>query len=1117
MNNIIHYKIKKNNFRFLFLLLLSSFLLVSGTLFASDMPNDAPIEVMMKQKMVTITMENRPVRAVLQEIYKQSGISFAIDEIAEKSLTNLSINVKNVSVEQALNSLLKDSGYTYAIKNNMITLVRTQPTKQNKELSGITVKGKIIDDEKKPIAGATIIVIGTSIGAISDEKGEFSITCGKNVKAEVSFVGMITKLITLTDSNQNMIIAMEKDAIAVDDVVVTGLLPRKKSGFAGATTVITKADLKKVSTGNIFTTISTLDAGFKIDANNLAGSNPNVLPDFTIRGKGSFQNGSTAPIFIVDGFEVKAQKVFDMDINRIENITLLKDASATILYGSRASNGVIVIETTAPKAGQLTVTYDFKPTIGVVDLSGYDLMNATEKLDYERLAKFYDDDDVYALKRKEELYYKRYGAVLEGVDTYWLSQPVRNSFSHAHSLFVEGGAESIRYGIDVGYNKENGVMKESGRDRFNLGFSLIYRIKEKVTIKNYATYSYVNSYETPYGDYSIYSKLNPYERPRDSHGDLLPKLSDDITNPLYDAELPNRNGTKNHEFNEQFSVDWNVTDNLRLRGQIGILKGVGNRDKYRSPFASEYNQKDEKFVAIEKRGELSKGDSEFLNLSSNVTLNYNLNVGKHTLYFGGGVELTSNENNDYGFILTGFADDRYSDPAFGIRYKEDTRATSSEEASRAVGFFANLNYIYNDRFFADFSFRYDGSSKFGSENRFAPFWSIGAGWNIHKEKFINEKVIDMLKLRYSYGVTGNQEFEAYQAKTTYQFLTDRPYDAIIASGLLGYGNPNLKWQNQYQHNIGFDLGFLESRYRVSFNYYNKITEGMLADISVAPSVGILKDEDAGIPGNSYKANLGKIKNRGFEVNVNAVLIRKQESDLEWSAYLQGANNKNTLVEISNQLKGVNAANNEDKYVPKLVYEEGESMSAIKAVRSLGIDPGTGKEILLDKEGRITYDWNADDKVLCGDSEPAFFGNIGTNLFYKGWNMNLSLRYSLGADYYNRTLADRVEGANPAENADRRVLNDRWKEVGQHALYKNIKDYKTTYVTSRFVQRENMLETASISLSYEFRAAQLKKIKLNTLRLSFYANDLLRFSTIKQERGLEYPFQRSFVFGLNVSF
>lgn len=1078
------------------------------------------IEQLLQQKKVTINIKNTSIKTILYEIQKQSGVSFVFKDNSDSALNNMSLNVKDMSVEDALKTLLSNTQFTYNIIGETITIVK-KPTIRSSNQETINFSGKIIDVDNKPVIGATVLIAGTTNGAISDENGKFSIRAKDGDLVEISFTGFKPQTIRLSQNNKNLVVELKIDALAVDDVVVSGFFPRKLSGYAGTLTVIKKEELKKVSTGNIFTTISALDAGFKINENNLQGSNPNAIPDFTIRGKGSFQNGSTAPIFILDGFEVSSQKIFDMDINRIETITLLKDASATILYGSRAANGVIVIETVAPKPGQLRVTYDFKPTIGFVDLSGYDLMNAREKLEYEKLAGLYipESNATHELDRVDKAYYEKYRAILEGTDTYWLSQPVQTSFSHAHSLFVEGGVDNLRYGIDAAYNGNSGVMKESGRDRTSIGLSLIYRIKDKVTIRNYLSMGFTNGYDSPYGSYSQYGLLNPYEKLYDNRGDIRPLLSNGDPNPMYDASLPNRNFDKTQQFREELSVEWFIIKGLRFRGQISFSKDNDKSDSYLSPLSSKYIMSGSynpetgmtEYTPLAKRGELSISNGESTNLSSNFTLNYNTVFGKKHIFFAGvGGEISEQSGATNGYIVTGFPDDRFSDPAFAIQYKEGTRASSNENTSRSVGLFANANYIFDDRFFADLSFRYDGSSRFGLDNKFAPFWSAGAGWNIHNEKsWFKSELIDLFKLRFSYGVTGNQEFSAYQAKTKLRFNTDRLYNNLITASIMGYGNPELKWQNQYQTNVGVDFGLNKSRFRISFNYYNKKTEGMLTSVTVAPSLGF--------QGDSFTANLGEIRNKGVELNFNAVLIRKPENDFEWSIMLQAAHNKNTLLKISQQLKSINEENNLNKNTPNAVYEEGESMSALKAVESMGIDPTTGQEIYLKKDGTVTFLWDSNDKILCGDTEPKVFGNFGTNLFYKGWNLNLIFNYQFGAEQYNRTLADRVEGSDPTKNADRRVLNDRWKKPGDHALYKNINNFSTTYISTRFVQKEQTLQLKSISLSYEFNKNLLSKYKINTLRLSFYANDIFRASTIKNERGLYYPFQQSYVFGLNVSF
>ena len=1075
---------------------------------------------------VTLKKQNASLEEIIWELKEQTKFVFLYSSADIATVKGIDIDMQNSQIDAILKKCLEGTDLQFVKENNAIIIRQANGKTAVPQVQSRKITGKVIDEDGNPLPGVAVLIEGTTIGVATDMDGKYDLTCPemKDIVLKFSYIGMKPKSVVV--GNKTVVdVTLESDSQEMDEVVVTGLLNRRKSGFAGTTTVISKQELAKVSTGNIFTTISTLDAGFKIEENNLDGSNPNKLPDFTIRGKGSFQNGSTAPIFILDGFEVTSQKVFDMDINRIESITLLKDASATILYGSRASNGVIVIETTAPKAGKLRVTYDFKPTIAIVDLTDYDLMNAREKLQYEKEAGLYtqeitpgyEDNDRREQVELDKAYYNRYKNIVEGVNTYWLSQPVKNAFSHAHSLFVEGGADNVRYGIDASYNQNKGVMKESGRDRFGLGFSLIYRIKDKITIKNYISYAHTHAYNSPYGSFSQYAKLNPYERIYNDNGELIPKLSDGDTNPLYDALLPNRNFTKDQEFREQLSVDWFICDGLRLKGQMAIVKGETSGEIYKSPFSAEflkttYNSESrvQEYLPIAERGYLSMTDGASFSYDGNVTLNYNTLVNeKHIIYAGAGLEVTQNDNNSHGFIMTGFPDDRYSDPAFAIQYKKETKPSSSESKSRAIGFFANGNYSYDDRYFADVSVRIDGSSKFGADKKYAPFWSAGAGWNVHNEKFFKHTKISMLKLRYSYGVTGNQEFSAYQAKTMFQFNTDRLYNSGISAALMGYGNPDLEWQNQYQSNYGFDFGYAKDRIRLQFNYYQKKTEGMLTSVSVAPSLGL--------PSNTFTSNLGKIQNKGVEVNLNAVLIRDQGKDFEWSVMLQAAHNKNKIMEISTALKNINEKNNQDKTTPAAVYEEGESMSAIKAVPSLGIDPTTGQELFMKKDGTITYTWDATDKGICGDSEPKVFGNVGTNLYWKGWNLNMVFKYDLGADYYNSTLAERVEGANPRYNADRRVLNNRWKEPGQHALYKNIKEYTTTYISSRFVQKENTLQLTSLSLSYDLNREWIRKFGLNTMRLSFYMNDVFRASTVKNERGLDYPFQRSFVFGLNIGF
>ena len=1074
---------------------------------------------------VSFEVENATLAEIIPIIERSTNYTFLYQDEQVERVKNLTFRFTDEDLRVVLEKCLEGTNLTYRIEDNTIILKagEPQPEASLPQVQERKLTGKVTDEAGVPLPGVTVVIEGTTVGTATDADGNYVLNCPEQegLTLVFSFVGMETQQIAVGEGNEINIV-MKSDMQEMEEVVVNGYFTRKTEGFAGAVTTIKKEDLQKVHTANIFTTLSALDAGFKITENNVMGSNPNTLPDFTIRGKGSFQEGSSAPLFILDGFETTIQKVYDMDVNRIESITILKDASATILYGSRAANGVVVIETVKPRPGQLRVTYDFKPAVDIADLTDYDLMNAAEKLEYERLAGLYDpvEGDLTTTYEREAQYYEKYKNVKEGVNTDWLAQPVRNAFSHTHSLLVEGGADNVLYSIDGFFDRNRGVMKGSGRDRYGLGFTLQYRIKDKIIIRNYASYSNTHAYDSPYGSFSTYAAANPYERPWFDNGELRPTLLNGSANPLYDASLPNRSLSDDEAFADNLSVDWIAGNGWRLIGSFRIEKGNTRGEVYRSPLSSDFLVEQDspneyldevtyEQVPLEQRGELSLSSGKYLNYTGKLTVNYNKQFReKHLLFFGAGAELSQNQTSAYSFTATGFADDRYSDPAFAIQFMEDSRPGSSESTTRSIGLLANINYIFDDRFFLDLSGRYDGSSLFGADKRWAPFWSIGGGWNIHKEHFwAVDNILDLLKLRVSYGVTGNQEFQAYQAQTMYQYQTGRLYNTLVPATLMGYGNENLKWQNQYTTNVGVDLGMWKNRLSFTFNYYYKKTDGMLAEITVAPSLGI--------PSNSFTSNLGEIENKGWEITLSGSPIRMPEQDLEWRVSFQASQNRNKLNKISNELKNLNELNNQEMEIPGNVYEEGESMTAIKAVPSLGIDPGTGQEIYVKKDGSLTTKWDAADKVLCGDTEPDVFGNISTNLYWKGFNLNAVFQYSIGGDVYNQTLSSRVEGANPSSNADRRVLNDRWTTPGQAALYRNIRDYSQTYISTRFVQRDNYLKLASLSLSYDLKKEWIQQLRLESVRVSFYMNDLFHASTVKQERGTSYPFARSFSFGLNI--
>ena len=332
------------------------------------------------------------------------------------------------------------------------------------------------------------------------------------------------------------------------------------------------------------------------------------------------------------------------------------------------------------------------------------------------------------------------------------------------------------------------------------------------------------------------------------------------------------------------------------------------------------------------------------------------------------------------------------------------------------------------------------------------------------------------------------------------------------------GNSNLQWEKTKTLDINLETGFLNDLITVNASYYLKRTKDLVSSITLPLSSGF----------QSYRDNLGELENKGFEISARAYLLRK--NDVVVNVFGSIAHNKNIIKKISNSLESYNKKvdDEQDNYEqgwgedletakPLVQFKEGQSTTAIYAVRSLGINPMNGKELFYDLNGNLTYDWSAANKVVCGDTEPKVSGSFGANADWKGFNLNVSFLYQLGGQVYNQTLVDRVEDADLSRNVDERVLKGRWQKPGDHTFFKDIASRDRTEVTSRFVQDENVLQFKSLSLSYSFPQKWIKKMYMERMKLTFQMEDLFRISTVKRERGLDYPFARTFNFGLQVQF
>ena len=1023
---------------------------------------------------------------------------------------------------------------TNAIAQNKKNLKETY----NLPPQGNYVYGRVIEKlSNEPMVGVTIRLDGHSTGVITDINGCYVLTLPEKGGLVIySYIGFETRKIKVT-SRQKVDVQMVEATESIQEVIVTGYNSIQKESFTGNTTKIEKEDLLKVNPNNLISAIQTFDPSFRIQENLAAGSDPNSLPQFVLRGQtgiGETTLGQTStssisrevlsgnsnlPIFILDGFEVDVEKIYDLDMNSIHSINILKDAAATAMYGSRAANGVIVIERRAPEAGKFRVQYSGVLSAELPDLSSYNLMNAREKLETERLAGLYDSNtpeiDPYT-----NGYYQRLNNVLTGVDTYWLSQGLRTALNHKHSIFIDGGENDVRWGVELGFRGTEGVMKHSSRKNANAAFYVDYRIGG-LQIKNKVTYTYNKSTDVPFNSFSDYSHLLPYMRLYDENGDYVRRLekfdgaSGTQVNPLYEINFYNSFDHSGYdEVTDDLSLNWRITDGLRLRGQFSVLMRNSTGDLYKDPASASYsastgNINGEKTESTQKRTVI---DGSLSLMYNNTFKGHNLNICLSSNMRQ--TQSTASETRYRGFPGGDLVSSNYAAEVYG-------KPSSSDNTTRLVGALLTSNYTYNNIYLADLTGRIDGSSEFGSDKRWSMFWSTGAGINIHNYDFMkSNELFSMLKFRASYGLTGKTNFSLYSAKDMYQLQTDSWYPTGYGVFLYQMGNPNLKWERKYTLDYGVEIGLWHDKIYLKASAYDERTIDLITDYTIPSSTGF----------TSYKENMGKVKNTGVELELRARLY----SDRNWLFQLYGsfARNKNTIIEISQAMRDYNKrveelfsgynpeSSSDSKYAKTyLKYYEGASLTSIYGMKSLGISPTNGKEIYLRRNGDVTDVWSADEWTIIGDTAPKGQGSFGYTLSYKQLSMFASFLYTFGGDAYNNTLVSYVENADiKNDNVDKRVLLDRWQKPGDITTMKDIRDRNvTTGASSRFVQKNNTLQWSSLTMSYNFRPEQLKKLHLSGLRLSFTMNDLFYWSTIRQERGLDYPYSRSFNLTTNIIF
>ena len=902
-----------------------------------------------------------------------------------------------------------------------------------------TINGIVKDEFGTGLPGAHIVLLeGTKTnaqyGTPTDINGKFSLKLPSSAKAiKVSYIGYEDRTITL-DERTTYEISLTPSSESLEEVVVTGAFTRKANTFTGAVTTVKGDELMRVGNQNVLQSLATIDPSFMQIENLSAGSNPNAMPDFQMRGSSTISNvqseyasNANQPLFILDGFETTLTRIMDLDMNQVESVTTLKDATAKAIYGSKGANGVVVIETKRPEAGTMRITY-------------------------------------------------------------------------TGDLNIEG------------------AMKGSTRNTFSGGITLSYRVKDLI-FRNQLTIDYNSSDESPYGSFSDYAQMNPYSRLYDENGSLIQSYTytnnsgetSDYSNPIYNTTLNTIDNTTYTNITNNFYLEWQIKPNLRFTGRLGFVRQTNTADQFKPANHTDFINETDEFA----KGSYYKLNGTSTNINADANLSYSVQLDKHLIFLNGQLNMSDVSYESAAMTAEGFPNDQMNDITFAVQYAENESPTGEENVSRSCGGLISLNYSFDERYLFDANYRLTGSSETGANNRWGSFWSVGGGWNIHNEPFLRgNSVLNRLKLRASFGYTGSQGFSSYNAITTFRYYNDDSYNGYIGSYAYALSNPDLRWQETYDTNFGLDFELFGSRLTGRVDYYISDTKGMITDVTVPATTGF----------STYVANLGETENKGVEAYLNYRVYENLQKGNYINVYVNAAHNKNTLKSISNSLRAWNDEQDanmmeEGITTPSVKYYEGCSMTAIWAVKSLGIDPQTGQEIFVKKDGTITYEYDTADQVVCGDTQPKVNGNVGFNGEINGIGFSATCGFRLGGQIYNSTLVDKVENAALEYNVDRRVFTDRWQKAGDVSLYKAITDQTTTYPTSRFVEDYNTFTLSSLSVYYDFKNCKFMKRNkfLERLKVTAYTNDLFVFSSVKTERGTDYPYARTFSLSVQATF
>lgn len=969
------------------------------------------------------------------------------------------------------------------------------------------LKGQVIDAQTgDPVIGVNVLVKGTTNGTITDIDGKYELNAPAGAVLQISFIGYKTVEITATASEQT--IKLQEDTETLEEVVVVGYGVQKKESLTGAMSTLKENRLKDVTTPTVENMLNGKVSGVYVaPGSGQPGSNGAVQ----IRGRATL-SGSTSPLWVIDGVIV-GEDPGVLNPSDIENMTILKDAASTAIYGSQGANGVIIVTTKMGKSEKMKINASVKLGVSTMTNGKMEVMNGAELYDY--YASFPNQEDIK---------FSRWNPELRNANFDWGELASQAGFTQDYNISLSGGNEKMSSYFSLGYYSEEGTVKGYKYDRYSFRYRSNYKPFSWLTIKPNISGSMKNTDDSQY-DYTAKYTMFPWDSPYDEDGNLVPDRysgwvdSSDL-NYLNSISYGNHTARKTYEFSGNFDFDIKITDWLTFTSV--------NNYRWTGYFQSTYTDP-RTDSASGVQGRVEEEQTNNIQRYTNQYLTFNKMFGKHSVQALLAYEFMDTSakviNAKGTGIVSGF------EVLDATATPEEVGGNLTEWAKQSV--FAKANYTYDNRYLAEVSLRRDGASNFGDDKKYGNFFSISAGWNINREKWFKADWVDVLKLRASYGSVGNIPYSKYPQYGLYSVSSN--YNGIPAILISQVGNKDLTWEQTYTAGVGIDANFFNNRLRFVFDYYNKYTSNILYQVPVSGLTGI----------TSRWQNVGEMRNSGIEITIGGDIIRTK--DWLWSLDLNMGYNKNKLEKLYGDdpnMMIIGGGGNDTSIAgaAEKVLKVGYSTDRYYLREWAGVDPKNGAPLWYknDGSGETTSNYSEAKQVMTEATSPKLFGGFNTSLTWKNIDLNASFGFSLGGKIYNYSRQEYDSDGAYTDRNQMKLIDgwSRWEKEGDIATHPAASygnKSNSNKASTRYLEDGDYLKLRSLSIGYNLN---LSKYYIQNMRIYFTAENvftLTGFSGIDPEvpayydettgtyksigtAGANlYPSTRKFMFGINLTF